>query len=111
MVSAITLNPANPKANQAFTASVTVTNQGTAAGDAGYLDAWANRPKAQACGAEGDAWAGIGSLAAGASKTVKLSLIAGTAGAKTFRAFANSWCETGEANETNNQTTQTYTVQ
>jgi len=110
VVSAVTLNPATPTANSYFTATVTVTNQGTAAADAGYLDVWADQANAQPCGAEGDAWAAVGSLAAGASKPVAVKLLAGTAGAKTLRAFVDSWCGTPESNEDNNQPTTGYTV-
>lgn len=110
-VSAITLNPASPTANTAFTATVTVKNQGTAAGDAGYLDIWTNQSAAQSCGAVGDAWAAIGPLTPGATKTVTLNLLADTPGTKTLRAFANSWCGLGESNQTNNQLGKSYTVQ
>lgn len=110
VVSAITLSPASPAANKTFTATVTIKNQGTAAGTVGYLDVWTDQPSAQDCGSEGDAWAGIGSLSPGVSKTVSLKLIAGASGAKTLRAFADSWCGTAEANDNNNQTTKGYTV-
>jgi len=110
VVSAATLNPASPKPNTYFTATVTVTNQGTAAAIAGYLDVWADQANAQPCGAEGDGWAAVGSLAAGASKPVAVRLLAGTAGAKTLRAFVDSWCGTSESNEDNNQSTTGYTV-
>ncbi|BBL77018.1 kelch repeat-containing protein [Methylomagnum ishizawai] len=110
VVSAVALGPVNPKDGK-IAATVTVKNQGAGAGDAGYLDVWANQPAAQTCGAQGDAWADIGKLAAGASRTVKLNLIPGAPGAKTFRAFVDSWCGTAEANENNNQTAQGYTAQ
>ena len=110
-VSAISLNPVSPAANKAFTASVTVTNNGLAASNAGYLDVWLDQAAAQGCGAEGDAWAGVGNLAAGASKTVNLKLVAGVAGTKTLRAFADSWCQTTEPAESNNQAIKNYVVQ
>jgi len=110
IVSAVTLNPASPAANSLFTATVKITNQGTLAADAGFLDVWGNQPTLQPCGADGDAWAAVGSVAAGASKTFTLTLQAGTAGAKTLRAFVDSWCATTESNEGNNQSNQAYTV-
>ena len=112
VVSAVKLNPAGPKAKSSFSASVTVTNQGTAAGNAGFLDVWGNQPNTQHCGAEGDAWAAVGVLDVGATKTVTVKLLADTlAGAKTLRAFVDSWCGTSEADEANNQAVKGYTVQ
>jgi len=110
VVGPATLNPASPTANSAFTATVTVTNQGTVAADGGYLDVWADQANAQPCSADGDAWGQVGSVAAGKSKTVKVTLLAGTAGVKTLRAFVDSWCGTLESNEGNNQSTTGYTV-
>jgi N-acetylneuraminic acid mutarotase len=110
VVKSVVLNPASPTAGKAFTTSVTVANQGNAPGDAGYLDVWANQPAAQPCEAEGDAWAAVGPLDAGATKTLRLNLVAGTAGAKTFRAFVNSWCGAGESDEGNNQIIKGHTV-
>lgn len=111
VVTAITLTPATPAANGTFSAAVTVKNQGTVA-DGGYLDVWVHQPATQRCGAEGNAWADVGVLAAGASKTLSVTgLAAGIAGAKTVRAIVDSWCETTETNEINNQLTKTYSVQ
>ncbi|BBL76818.1 CARDB domain-containing protein [Methylomagnum ishizawai] len=110
VVTKVILSPSLPTAQGSFTATITVKNQGTANGNAGYMDVWANQTTAQTCGAEGDAYASLGTLAAGASKTVTLNLVAGTAGIKSLRAFVDSWCQTNEANEGNNQTSQSYTV-
>jgi len=110
-VSAISLPATAPKAGSYFSATVTVKNQGAADGNAGYVDVWADQPNAQPCQATGDAWASVGAVAAGASKTVTVKLLAGSAGAKTFRAFANSWCGTVESDLSNNQQTQGYSVQ
>ncbi|CAK0766505.1 conserved hypothetical protein [Gammaproteobacteria bacterium] len=93
-----------------FDVLVTVANQGVTGSSGGFLDIWANQAKVQSCGAEGDAWTNIGILAAGASKTVTLTLKAPTGGTRTLRAFVDSWCETVESNEINNQLTQTYVV-
>jgi len=111
-VSAITLNPASPRRNSYFTATVTVTNRGSLAADAGYLDVWADHPADVACRDEGDAWVAVGSVAAGQTKTVTLTLLASyAAGPKWLWAFVNSWCEIGESNETNNKLYQGYSVQ
>jgi hypothetical protein len=110
VVGAVTLSPALPKANGTMNVTVTLSNRGTATADAGFLDIWANQSAVQNCGATGDAWAAIGSLAAGASRTVTLTVPTGAAGAKTLRVFADSSCETRESSETDNQLTRSYTV-
>ena len=111
LISGISLSPASPQPGQAFTAYVTVKNQGAAAAAGGWLDAWTHQPTVQPCRSNGNSWAGIGTLAAGTSKTYMLSLTApGAAGTYTFRSFADSYCQTAESNETNNQTTLSYTV-
>ncbi|CAK0748793.1 exported hypothetical protein [Gammaproteobacteria bacterium] len=111
VVTAMTLTPPVPTARATFSVAVTVKNQGTLAGNAGYLEVWENQPTAQTCGAEGNAWVNVGTLAVGQSKTITLSnLRSGAAGNKTARAFINSWCETAESNSTNNQLTKPYTV-
>ena len=110
-VTRATLNPTSPSAKNSFRATVTVKNQGNAAGDGGYLDIWANQSIAQTCGSTGDNWVSVGTLAAGESKSFTLDqLPAGTAGTKTLRVFADSWCENKESNDTNNQFTMVYTV-
>ncbi|CAK0759894.1 hypothetical protein CCP3SC5AM1_2740001 [Gammaproteobacteria bacterium] len=91
-----------------FDMLVTLANQGETGAPGGYLDVWANQPTTQTCGVEGDAWMDLGNLAAGASKTVTLTLKAPSGGTKTLRAFVDSWCETTESNETNNQLTRTH---
>lgn len=107
----MTVTPATPAVNGTVTLAVTVKNQGVMAGDAGFLDVWNNLATVPACGTEGTAWADVGIVAAGATKTLTLALPAGAAGAKTARAFVDSWCEVVESNETNNQLTKAYTVQ
>lgn len=112
VVTGTVLTPASPSANGTFTALVTVKNQGTVAGVPGMLQVWANQANAQACGATGNRSTTLTtSLAAGASTTVTVSgLPAGAAGAKTLRAFVDSQCQIAEVSDTNNQTTQVYTV-
>lgn len=103
------LTPATPAPNTTFTAAVTVKNQGTAAGAAGFVDVWINQPNVQECGAEGEQFADAGMLLPGASRTVMFTnLPAGAAGTKTLRAFVDSWCTTAEAVEGNNQFTKLY---
>jgi len=112
VVTGITLNPAIPAPNSTFRATVTVKNQGTLAGDGGYMDVWANQSVSQTCGAMGDGWAPTGNFTVGQSKTFIVDgLPAGAAGSKTLRAFIDSWCQTSEAVEVNNQLTKAYTVQ
>ncbi|WP_172452707.1 DUF1566 domain-containing protein [Chromatium okenii] len=108
-ITAIALTPASPAANSIFTAKITVKNQGTVTATGGYLDVWAHQTAVQTCGAQAE-WIEIGSLAAGASKTLTVSLRSKGTGTKTLRAFVDSWCQTPEADETNNQLTKTYTV-
>jgi hypothetical protein len=111
VVTGIVLTPASPTAGATFSAAVTVKNQGSGGGAGGWLDVWVNQPTARTCPAAGNAYAAVGTLAAGASKTLTFNgLSVGVAGAKTFRAFVDSYCGTREVLETNNQTTKAYTV-
>ncbi|WP_295586538.1 CARDB domain-containing protein [uncultured Lamprocystis sp.] len=111
VVTAIVLTPSGPRANSTFSAAVTVKNQGSGSADGGYLDLWVNQPAAQPCQANGNAFASVGTLAAGASKTLTVSgLLAGAAGVKTLRAYVDSYCQTSEVSDGNNQTTRSYTV-
>ncbi|MBK5967096.1 hypothetical protein CCR95_24255 [Thiocystis minor] len=111
VVTSLVLTPSAPIANGTFSVAVTVKNQGTLARAPGTLQVWANQAAGQKCGAVGNKSTTLTNLAAGASQTVTLSgLPAGTAGAKTLRAFVDSGCLTAEANETNNQATKTYAV-
>lgn len=111
VVTSISLSPSSLTNGEGFNATVKVQNQGTAAGDGGYLDVWLNQSASQNCGADGDLWALVGTLEAGATQTITFSnLTAGTEGTKSFRAFIDSACATPEADEANNQTTQSYVV-
>lgn len=111
VVSNIVLTPVIPVANSTFTAAVTIRNIGTVVGNTGYLDVWANQSTVQTCGAAGDAWVDVGVVAAGEMKTVNFTLSTGGAGTKFLRAYLDSWCETVESNEMNNQIVRSYTVQ
>lgn len=96
---------------QTLTATVTVKNQGPVSGDGGYLDVWIDRANEAPVGSDGDGWASIGTLAAGASRSFTHTFTASApVGTKTYRAFADSADITQEGNESNNQRTATYTV-
>lgn len=110
-VTGIVLTPPVPPANGTFSAAVTVTNQSTTSGDGGYLDVWLNQPSVQTCGADGNAWARVGTLTPGENRTLTFTgLRAGVAGDRALRAFIDSQCQTQELNETNNQLTTAYRV-
>lgn len=111
IVTGISLNPATPSINSTFSAKVTVKNQGTASGNGGWLDVWTNQSGATACGSDGIQYKAVGILAAGTSKTFTFSGLKTRSGAKTLRAFVDSYCQTPELNERNNQRTKVYTVQ
>ena len=110
VVTSITFNPATPFCGQPFTANVTVKNQGAGAGAGGYLDVWVNQPATASCNAPGNRWQPVGTLAAGASKTLTFTgLAAPPSGAPwTFRAFVDNTCGTSESNDNNNQLTASY---
>jgi hypothetical protein len=109
IVTAITLNPPNPAANTTFSATITVKNQGKTAASGGWLDIYTNQPTNLGCGIDGNKYASVGTLAAGASKSITFSgLSTRKASGRTFRAFVDSYCQTSEANETNNQAVKTY---
>ena len=104
-VTSLVLDPPNPPAGGTFTASVTIKNVGTGRGVPGSLDLFPDRSTPAGC------WAGtiygpmyIYDLAAGASLTFTVpSIPAGARGAKQILAFVDSFCETGEPDEANNQ--------
>ena len=108
-MTAITFNPPTPVANSAFTATITVKNQGKTAANGGWLDVYTNQPTTPGCGTDGNKYQSLGTLAAGASKTITFSgLSTRKASGRTFMAFVDSYCQTGEANEGNNQLTKSY---
>jgi len=111
VVTSIVLPSGNPSAGATFSATVTVKNQGSGAGNGGYLDVWVDQPTAQTCRADGDTFVSVGTLAAGASTTLTIDgLLGGAAGTKTLRAFVDSYCDTRETREGNNQKTAVYSV-
>jgi len=111
VVTSIVLPSGNPSAGATFSATVTVKNQGSGAGNGGYLDVWVDQPTAQTCRADGDTFVSVGTLAAGASTTLTIDgLLGGAAGTKALRAFVDSYCDTRETREGNNQKTAVYMV-
>jgi subtilase family serine protease len=111
VVTSISLSPISPTEGGTFSATVKVKNEGTASGDAGYLDIWKNEPSSPGCGSTGTRSKFIGTLSAGESKTVPFyNIDAATAGSRTFRAFVDGGCDTYESSESNNQKTKSYTV-
>ncbi|CAK0758371.1 putative High-affinity leucine-specific transport system, periplasmic binding protein LivK [Gammaproteobacteria bacterium] len=111
VVTGITLIPAAPAANGTFSINVTIKNQGTDASYGGQLNVWLNQTEDQNCDTQGDRNTAVGTLTAGASKTLTFSgLPAGSAGTKTLHAFVDNACTIIESQETNNQRAQTYTV-
>lgn len=96
-----------------FCASVTVSNQGAAAGNAGSLSVWLNHPSLAVCGEASDRTnTTIGILGAGETATIEFSGFEQPAAwlTNTFRAFINSTCSELEARHDNNQATCTYAV-
>ncbi len=111
VVTSIVLPAGSPSAGATFSAAVTVKNQGSGPGNAGYLDIWTDQPTTQPCRADGDTFVSVGTLAAGASTTLTIDgLLGGTAGPKTLRAYVDSYCDTRETREGNNQKTAVYSV-
>lgn len=110
-ITGLAVSPTSPSINGTFTATVTVKNQGTVAGDGKFLDVWIHQNNQPVCGATGDQRQAVGTLAAGASTTLTFTgLPAGGAGNKKFIAFVDSDCSTTESNESNNQRNVYYAV-
>jgi len=99
-------------AGSSFAAYVTVRNDGTAAGNAGYLDVWANQPAEVTNKLQGNKYVSAGALGVGQSRTLTLSGLSAPAsnGPCTLRACADSRWQAAEQSETNNQATLNYTV-
>jgi hypothetical protein len=111
-VTAVTLTPSGPVASGGtFSAAVTVSNLGTVSGTPGRLQIWLDQPLVRQCGAGGNRAAVVKDIPPGGQRTVTIGALApGAVGAKTFRAFVDSRCETTETFETNNQMTKGYKV-
>lgn len=72
VLESISMTPTNPVAGRPVIVTVEVRNQGTAAGDARFLDIWMNRIETSSpvLGDVGDWWSPIGTLAPGETKTI-----------------------------------------
>jgi len=111
-VTSIVINPPSPTASETFSASVKVKNNGSSPTNGGWLDVWTHQPSQQSCGADGNQYQSVGTIAPGATVTLNFTgLKVGAKGDKTFRAFVDSACVTVESDENNNQGTLGYTVQ
>ena len=110
IVHSISLSPTPPVQGEEVTAKVQVMNQGGSSGDGGYLDVWYDKPSAASVGEDGDDYDNVGTIYAGAIFYYTYTFTASGSGTKTFRAFIDSYNETSEGNENNNQQTKTYTV-
>lgn len=109
-VTALSTTPATLTKGCAFSATITVKNQGAATGNAGVLRLWVNHFATANAGEAGDRAQNLGSLAAGASTTITISGLTApnAAGTYTLRAFADANNATVEQSEGNNQKTLTY---
>lgn len=98
-------------AGKTFTAYVTVTNQGMAAGDAGSLDVWTNLPAPATGKLHGTKYSSVGTLTNGRGRTLTFTGLTApfSNGVYTFRANVDSQLITGESDESNNQTTASIT--
>jgi inosine-uridine nucleoside N-ribohydrolase len=109
----ILITPSSPVQGSSFNATVTVTNQGSGAGDGGYLNVWINQPDSVSPGdgTWNQTWR-IGTLSVGQSKAFTFTdLTAPSAlGTYTFRAFIDGPGKTTESNEANNEQELSYQV-
>jgi len=111
-VTAVAIDPPSPPAGTVFSATVTIANVGTGSGVPGGLRIFPDRSTPAACWA----WTSYGpayidSLAAGSSRTYTIPEIpAGGVGAKSLLAFVDTFCETDEPEETDNQAFFPYEV-
>lgn len=102
-------------ANEPVVVRVVVKNQGTGSTVNGFsVDLFRDQSIPVDCGTVDsvrDARANLSALAAGATVAFNMSFVApSTVGTFTMRLFVDSQCEINEANEDNNQTTQSYQV-
>lgn len=112
IITSLAPNPFVTPLGQAPTVRVVIKNQGVTAGAGGTLSLWLDRTTGATCNTASDKNVAIGTLAAGASKTINVSgFTPPTVGSlKMLRAFVDSTCATVETNETNNQAVRNYWV-
>jgi uncharacterized repeat protein (TIGR01451 family) len=110
VITALTTAPVTLTAGCAFTATVTVLNQGPGAGNGGVVRLWKDHFAAATVGEAGDSAQSAGVLAAGGSTTVTFTGLTAPNGSGTFnlRAFVDADNVTVEQSEGNNQKTRTY---
>lgn len=113
VIGRILMTPSMPEEGTTFSATVTISNQGTAAGSASLLNVWVD--KAVVPGINDGSYSGswvANSLAAGQSTTFTFNdLPAPPAGGPyTLRAFVDASDLVSESNEGNNQSTISYSV-
>ncbi|MCF7838578.1 MAG: hypothetical protein K9N49_08095 [Candidatus Marinimicrobia bacterium] len=112
VVTAIALAPLPTAPAARFAAQVTVSNQGTAPGDAGLLRVFVSQTTRAAPGQPADAKQVVGWLPAGDTRTFAFEDLsaARTAGTHHFRAWIDAGDITRELSEGNNQASRVYAV-
>ncbi|MEI8079555.1 MAG: CARDB domain-containing protein, partial [bacterium] len=109
VIASIVIAPVLPTVDESFTTTVTVRNQGTKSGNAGYLYVWLDKPGTVAVDEKCDTSVSVGTLKPGQATAVKLTLTAPkTRGTFTMRAFIDAKNEVTEDDEYNNQATLVY---
>ncbi len=109
VITDIVITPELPAVGGKITVTITVRNQGTQSGKAGYLYAWGNKPTAATVGEKGEKSASISTLKPGQSKTVRMIVTApNELGVFTLRAFVDAKNGAKEDDEYNNQETYIY---
>ncbi len=110
----ISLSPIPTTREEPFAATLTVTNSGSLAGDAGILRIWVSRATAAGAGEAAEATADheIGVLEPGASVAIAFPglLSPALSGTHHFRAMIDADGVTGEVSEYNNQISLAYTL-
>ena len=104
----VSITPETPAAGKTFTAYVTVTNSGEVAGDAGYLDLWADSSALPATPepgkkTKGNKYKTVGILQPGQEKVITVTGLKTPLGtAWTLGMLIDSRAKTVELDETNN---------
>jgi hypothetical protein len=112
IIDSISLSDTTIEENQEIVATVVVKNIGNKAGASDtLLDFYKDKPSPAIVKEDGDGYIEVGFLLRGETKTFTWTFNAGSkTGSKTFRAFIDSYDDTLESNENNNQETAIYTV-